>query len=205
MGLVVGVLACAGTSKQGPVPVPEVARTEAAPASAVLTVLAKDAKGQPLPGIPFRIRQAMADPPEVYWGTTDARGQARLKVPPDWYVFTAEASGFQTFVDPDVRLGREHPASVTMTLRPSASVSGRVVDGAGQPLRAVSLSWIPADTTAPRLDLVGNPDGTFRFEGMGPGPGVLLARRKGYSDERQVFDARPAELNLALREQGACG
>ncbi|WP_147442156.1 hypothetical protein [Corallococcus exercitus] len=198
LGLVVGMLACAGTSKQGPVP--EVARTEAA--SAVLTVQAKDAGGQPLAGIPFRIRQAMADPPEVFWGTTDARGQAALTVPSGWYVFTAEASGYQTFVDPDVRLGREHPAAVTMTLRPAAPVSGRVVDGAGQPLRAVSLSWIPADTTAPRLDLVGNPDGTFRFEGMGPGPGVLLARRRGYSDERWVFDARPAELPLVMREQG---
>ncbi|WP_338276810.1 MSCRAMM family protein [Corallococcus caeni] len=199
VGLVAVVLACAGTSKQGPVS--ELARTEAA--TAVLTVLAKDAEDRPLPGIPFRIRQAMADPPEVYWGTTDAQGQARLTVPPGWYVFTAEASGYQTFVDPDVRLGREHPASVTMTLRPSASVAGRVVDGAGQPLRAVSLSWIPADPTAPRLDLVGNPDGTFRFEGMGPGSGVLLARRKGYSDERQVFDARPVELALVMREQGA--
>ncbi|WP_158624408.1 collagen binding domain-containing protein [Corallococcus sp. CA041A] len=202
VGLVVGMLACAGTSNQKPVSVSEVARTEAAPASALLTVLAKDAKGHPLPGIAFRIREAMADHPEVIWGTTDAQGKTGLTVPPGWYVFTAEASGYQTFVDPDVRLGREHPATVTMTLRSSRSVPGRVVDGAGQPLRAVSLSWIPADTTAPRLDLVGNPDGTFLFEGMGPGPGVLLARRKGYSDERWAYDARPSELKLILREQG---
>ncbi|MBN8232014.1 hypothetical protein JYK02_31320 [Corallococcus macrosporus] len=198
LGLVVGMLACAGTPKQQPV-----TASEPAPATAMLTVLAKDAEGHPLPGIPFRIRQAMVNPPEVFWGTTDARGQAVLTVPSGWYVFTAEATGHQTFVDPDMRLGREHPAAVMMTLRPSAPVPGRVVDGAGQPVRAVSLSWIPADTTAPRLDLVGNPDGTFRFEGMGPGPGVLLARRKGYSDERRVFDARPVELTLVMREQGS--
>ncbi|MBN8467814.1 carboxypeptidase regulatory-like domain-containing protein [Corallococcus exiguus] len=202
VGLVVGMLACAGTSNQKPVSVSEVARTEAAPASARLTVLAKDAEGHPLSGITFRARQAIVDPPEVFWGTTDARGSAALTVPPGWYVFTAEAPGYQTFVDPDVRLGREHPATVTMTLRSSTAVPGRVVDGAGQPIRAVSLSWIPADTTAPRLDLVGNPDGTFQFEGMGPGPGVLLARHRGYSDERWVHDARPSELNLVLREQG---
>ncbi|MBZ4371222.1 carboxypeptidase-like regulatory domain-containing protein [Corallococcus sp. AS-1-6] len=193
VGLLAVVLACAGVSNQTPVSVSEAAR---------LTVLAKDAEGHPLPGIVFRIRQASVDPPEVFRGTTDARGEATLTVPPGWYVFTAEAPGYQTFVDPDVRLGREHPATVTMTLRPSKAVPGRVVDGAGQPIQAVSLSWIPADTTAPRLDLEGNPDGTFRFEGMGPGPGVLLARRSGYSDARWVHDARPVELTLVLREQG---
>lgn len=203
VGLVVGMLACAGTSNQKPVTAPEVVRNESAPASVLLTVVAKDAAGRPLPQIEFRIRKAMATPPEGAWGTTAEGGKGQLWLTPGWYVLTAQASGYQGFVDPDVRLGREHPATVTMTLRPAVPVSGRVVDSAGKPLRAVSLSWIPSDTTAPRLDVVGNPDGTYLFEGMGPGPGVLLARRKGYSDERRVFDAPPAELTLVMREQGA--
>ncbi|RKH86102.1 carboxypeptidase regulatory-like domain-containing protein [Corallococcus sp. AB045] len=202
VGLVVGMLACAGTSNQKPVSVSEAVRTEAAPASVLLTVLAKDAEGRPLPHIEFRIRNAMAVPPEGAWGTTSGEGQGRLWLPSGWYVLTAQASGYQGFVDPDVRLGREHPATVTMTLRPSVPVAGRVVDGVGKPLRAVSLSWIPTDTTAPRLDVVGNPDGSYLFEGMGSGPGVLLARLKGYSDERRVFDAPPADLTLVMREQG---
>ncbi|MHA7631399.1 carboxypeptidase regulatory-like domain-containing protein [Corallococcus sp. M7] len=201
-GLVVGMLACAGTSTQKPVMTPDAVRTEAAPATVLLTVLAKDVEGRPLSHIEFRVRNAMATPPEGAWGTT-AGGQGRLWLTPGWYVLTAQASGYQGFVDPDVRLGREHPATVTMTLRPSVPVAGRVVDGAGKPLRAVSLSWIPADTTAPRLDVVGSPDGSYLFEGMGPDPGVLLARRKGYSDERRVFDAPPSDLTLVMREQGA--
>ncbi|WP_223646227.1 collagen binding domain-containing protein [Corallococcus sp. EGB] len=203
MGIVVGVLACAGTSNPKPVATSEVVRTESAPASVLLTVVAKDAAGQPLPEIEFRIRNAMATPLNGAWGTTADGGRGQLWLTPGWYVLTAQASGYQGFVDPDVRLGRDHPATVTMTLRPSVPVAGRVVDSAGKPLRAVSLSWIPSDTTAPRLDVVGNPDGTYLFEGMGPGPGVLLARRKGYSDERREFNAPPADLTLVMREQGA--
>ncbi|RKH62731.1 carboxypeptidase-like regulatory domain-containing protein [Corallococcus aberystwythensis] len=203
LGLVVGMLACSGTLKQKPMTESEAVRTEEEPATAVLTALAKAAEGRPVPGIEFRIRQALEDRPKEYRGTTDAQGQAVLTVPAGWYVFTADVPGYQSFVDPDVRIAREHPATVTMTLRPAATVSGRVVDGAGQPLGAVSLSWFPADTTAPRLDLVSNPDGGYRFEGMGPGPGVLLAQLQGYSDERRVFDARPEHLTLVMREQGA--
>lgn len=198
--LVVGMLACAGPSTQ--VQRSGATRAEAVPTAAMLTVLAKDAGGRPLPDIGFQLRRAVAERPEGLWGTTDEHGQSQLRVPSGWYVLTAQPSGYQAFVDPDVRHGSEHPQTVTMTLQPAVAVEGLVVDDARKPISDVSLSWIPADETAPRLDVVGKPDGRFLFDGMGPGRGVLLVRRKGYSDERRVFEAPPADLTLVLREQG---
>jgi hypothetical protein len=193
MVLVVGALADASPSPQG-------AREDAEP---VLTVLAKDALGRPLPDVPFRLREALARPPQAMRGTTDANGRGVLHVPSGWYVLTAEVPGLQAFVDTDVRLARGFPLEVVMTLQPSATMTGRSVDGAGRPVSAVYLSWVPADPTAPRFDWVGHPDGHFSVDGVGPGKGVLLARRKGYGSVRREFDARPSDLTVVLQEQGS--
>lgn len=205
VGLVVMTLACAGTSPQ--VPVSSTAASEARsdtsePAQVELTVQAKDVEGRPLPGIRFKVRKGTEDRARAQEGTTDGDGRGQLRLPSGWYVLSAVAPGYQSFVDTDVRLARRHPKTVTMTLQPGGPVSGRVVDAAGAPVAGARLAWVPEDTTAPRLTATGGADARFTFEGVGRGRGVLLTEHRGFLKGRQVFESLPPELSVVLTAPG---
>ncbi|RYZ39953.1 MAG: hypothetical protein EOO71_17960 [Myxococcaceae bacterium] len=205
VGLVVGVLACAGTSSQVPVAPTEASTAlspEAAPGGAMLTVLVRDAGGRPLSGIRFKVRQGRADHAQALWERTDGSGRGQLRLASGWYVVSAVVPGYQSFVDTDVRIARDHPATVAMTLQPGGSVSGRVVDASGAPLRSVWVAWVPGDETAPRVSVMSDPEGRFSLDGVGHGRGVLVSEHPGFSRWRQAFESLPRDLKLTLTATG---
>ncbi|MCY1047335.1 carboxypeptidase regulatory-like domain-containing protein [Corallococcus sp. bb12-1] len=179
VGLVVGVLAsasCVGTASRVPV-TPESSGARAskdAPLKVPLKIVARDVEGQPLSDViffarPARENSSLARHNSVVVGITDPGGTGQFRLPPGWYIVRARAPGYQSFVDTDVRLGRDHPATVTMTLQPGGTVSGFVVDDFGAPVVDAQLSWVPEDETAPRLTEVSDKDARFQFEGVGQG------------------------------------
>ncbi|RKG78308.1 carboxypeptidase-like regulatory domain-containing protein [Corallococcus terminator] len=205
VGLVVVMLACVGTSSQLPVTPTEASTAqppEPAPSGALLTVVVRDAGGRPLSGIRFKVRHGRADHAQALWGRTDGSGRAQLRVASGWYVVSAVVPGYQSFVDTDVRLGRDHPATVTMTLQPGGRVSGRVVDASGAPLRIVWVAWVPGDETAPRVSAMSDSEGCFSLDGVGRGRGVLVSERPGFIRGRQVFESPPRDLKITLTATG---
>ncbi|RKG78307.1 carboxypeptidase regulatory-like domain-containing protein [Corallococcus terminator] len=172
-----------------------------------LKVVARDVEGQPLSGVVFFARPArenssLARYNSVFVGITNESGTGQFLRPPGWYIVWARAPGYQSFVDTDVRLGRDHPATVTMTLQPGGTVSGFVVDDFGAPVADAQLSWVPEDETAPRLTEVSDKDARFQFKGVGQGRGVLIAERTGFPWIRQAFDSLPRELKVTFTAPG---
>ncbi|RKH30102.1 hypothetical protein D7Y13_14860 [Corallococcus praedator] len=209
VGLVVAVLAsasasCVGTASQVPV-TPESSGARAskdAPLKVALKIVAQDVEGQPLSGVVFSARSARENHASALFGVTDPSGRGQFRLPPGWYIVSARAPGYQSFVDTDVRLGRDHPATVTMTLQPGGTVSGGVVDDFGAPVVDARLAWVPEDETAPRLTAVSDKQARFNFEGVGRGRGVLIAERMGFPWIRQTFDSLPRELKVTFTAPG---
>ncbi|RKH15796.1 carboxypeptidase regulatory-like domain-containing protein [Corallococcus sp. CA047B] len=209
VGLVVAVLAsasasCVGTASQVPV-TPESSGARAskdAPLKVALKIVAQDVEGQPLSGVVFSARSARENHASALFGVTDPSGRGQFRLPPGWYIVSARAPGHQSFVDTDVRLGRDPPATVTMTLQPGGTVSGFVVDDFGAPVVDARLAWVPEDETAPRLTAVSDKQARFNFEGVGRGRGVLIAERMGFPWIRQAFDSLPRELKVTFTAPG---
>ncbi|MCY1033792.1 carboxypeptidase-like regulatory domain-containing protein [Corallococcus sp. BB11-1] len=168
----------------------------------ILTVVAQDMGGRPLPGVHFKARHALDEHSPAFSGLTGEGGKGQLRLPSGWYSVGARGVGYQSFVDTDVRLGRDHPATVTMTLQPGGTVSGRVVDAFGAPVVGARLAWVPEDETAPRLTAVSGKDARFSFEGVGLGRGVLLTERPDFIRDRRVFESLPRELAVTLTASG---
>jgi protocatechuate 3,4-dioxygenase beta subunit/5-hydroxyisourate hydrolase-like protein (transthyretin family) len=136
-----------------------------------------------------RLRNAMnPDATDRIEGTTDAKGRYTVShLPPGTYDVTVQARGFATLTVPGLAIpeGQGMTDLGTVVLSPGATLEGRVVDPAGQPIegaevRAVAggaggmtLRFMSRDQGAP--DAFTAADGSFRLEDRSPGESLDLA------------------------------
>jgi hypothetical protein len=167
-----------------------------------------DVEGQPLPELVLWVRSAALDaaPSRL---ETDASGYFTLEDAP------AGPLAVTTGGSPNVVRGPTLAPGTTLELElvvdhGEHELPGRVVDERGDPLAGaeLDLSWShesgDAHSTAMRR-LRSDADGSFRFEGLGPGPHRLVVRAAGHREASGTFDvgapALVAEIRLAPLER----
>ncbi|MFY2558817.1 carboxypeptidase regulatory-like domain-containing protein [Corallococcus terminator] len=135
---------------------------------------------------------------------TEADGRYRLgPVEPGHWEFTIEARGHV-----DLTTGQEHELSAGLgprdfTLKRTQTLSGRVVDGAGQPISGVPLTLEPMGVDGP-LDYepqelaFSDRDGRFVMDATRAGSYEITARSDDYVHETVVAKAPGREVTLTL-------
>jgi hypothetical protein len=132
------------------------------PAGITLQVL--DQAGQPSPSASV----SLTDDHNHQWATlsTDERGAVRLTPLPCFY---ATAHGQDNTASEPTRIDfDERPQTVTLTLRPAASVHGRIVDAEGHAASGwAELRWLdgPAHTAFETITTLDD-DGGYQFVGL---------------------------------------
>jgi hypothetical protein len=139
-------------------------------------VVVDAASRQPVPGAAVLLMR-----PESLIGaqvvSTDIRGRfAFARVAPGGYRLRGERDGYlRSDLTPLLNLGGQAPpAEVTLTLTPTAVISGRVTDQFGEPISRVAVrAW----TTRMAAEAQTNDLGEYRLYGLAPGVYTISAAR----------------------------
>lgn len=156
-----------------------------------------DLLGRPVAGVPVEAYLGCGHGPTVAAATTDPQGRFALPpLPRDttlWVVAPGYAAFKQEVGDPDGFLGA---GGLALTLRPAATVRGRVLDAAGRALggvvvRAFAHSRGPVATTAA--------DGTFVLAGFDASGGLRFVHpvTQAALNVPDVDPSRPLVVRLA--------
>ncbi|NVJ22217.1 carboxypeptidase regulatory-like domain-containing protein [Myxococcus sp. AM011] len=135
---------------------------------------------------------------------TEADGRYRLgPVEPGHWEFTVEARGHV-----DLTMGQEHELSLGMgprdfTLKRTQTITGRVVDSAGQPISGVPLAMEPVGIEGPldyepQESAFSDRDGFFVMDATRAGSYKITARSEDYVEETVVVKAPGREVTLTL-------
>ncbi|WP_367616395.1 carboxypeptidase regulatory-like domain-containing protein [Corallococcus exercitus] len=191
MGLVVVVLACAGTPLQTvetPGPAKDVAW--------VFRVL--DPEGQPVPGARVNAWRADLSRDSALPGTTDAQGTGRLALKPGWYAAEVQARGFVTTTRVDIRIAPESEPRLGVTLARTVPFSGRVVDAEGNPVNSVTLRFVSSNVAAPVEQTSSDAQGRFTFAGVPAGEGLLYSSKADWGWRRLKVTTSQPELTVVM-------
>jgi hypothetical protein len=161
-----------------------------------------DPEGAPIPGVSFSIASGQARGRSVRV-ETDSRGYFEADgVPTGFLTFRADAP--TEFVISGVRLIPVGSGEIVLRADwGSQTMRGRVVDGAGRPIRSaeVELTWThvgEAGTGRSSRRAVTNASGDFRFEGLGVGVRRLDIRAPGYRELEVDYDVSSQSPGLEV-------
>lgn len=155
-----------------------------------------DEEGRPVPGVEVQLAREEEGPVSAV--RTDAQGS---------YQFPALVSGDATLiVNADEYLEQQldvplvpGPNLFDFTLRHAVSVTGVVVDEAGQPVADVDLSLMRMPTQGTiGIDATSGADGTFRLKAEEPGPYRVRMEHTDYLTTEQDVTAPVERLRLVL-------
>ncbi|HEX2121719.1 MAG TPA: carboxypeptidase regulatory-like domain-containing protein [Thermoanaerobaculia bacterium] len=127
-----------------------------------------------------------------------AEGAFTARLPVGRYRLTVMAQGYRASDPVEVRVTEEKPVDVEVALDRGATLSGRVTDDTGAPVREASV-WITVagyDPTRSSMPPRGAPvsgrtdaGGAFSLTGIEPGRVTLVVQKEGFVPARKAIDA----------------
>lgn len=134
--------------------------------------------GSPIPNARVEYIEDGADNSTAISSTTDANGSLQLTAGNPGVV-TASKSGFTTI---SVGYHRDIGSTLRIALPPPANLSGSAYDMATRrAVRDAYVSIVTDYSVNPHSNAVLTESGSFSFDGLPPGPTVLIARAPGYA------------------------
>lgn len=147
-------------------------------------LLVAESTGNPLARQAFRATFRSARGSTTLGGRTDARGAFTLeRLPAEPGVLRVETGSHRPGLRSLPAASRRE--AVVLHLETGMTITGRVVSSTGEPIERAILRWIPGTASGLSISSVSvkttsDASGAFRFTGLAPSPGQVLAHRDGH-------------------------